>query len=129
MDYLFDFLLIVHLLSFGLGAAAVIGGPIVMSRMATATPDGRQLLIGIAGRLGLGARVALGLLVLSGASMVWLRYGGVDGLGVWFAIKMVLVVVLIAGAFLRGRVNANVLGWVTRLSFLGVVIAAVLAFS
>ncbi len=133
MDYLFDFLLVCHLLALGVGAATVIGGPIVMSRMAGATPDGRQMLGGIAGRLGLNARIALGVLVLTGLLMVWVRYGGVDAMNAWFWVKMALVLLIvlamIVGAAARGRISPKALGWVTRLSFLGIVIAAVLAFN
>ena len=133
MDYFFDFLLICHLVALGVGAATAIAMPIVASRMAGATPEGRQLLGGIAGRLGLNSRIAVGVLVLTGLLMIWVRYGGVDGMNVWFWVKMALVVVIIgsiiAGAAGRGRINPAVLGWISRLSLLGVVIAAVLAFN
>ena len=73
------------------------------------------------------------VLVLSGGLMLWLRYGGVDGMNMWFWVKMALVVVIILALITsvvgRGRVHPAVLGWVTRLSLLGVVIAAVLAFN
>jgi hypothetical protein len=133
MDYVFDVLLISHLVALAVGAATAVAMPIIGSRMAGATPEGRALLGGISARLGLNSRIAVGVLVLSGLLMVWLRYGGVDGMNVWFWVKMALVVViilaLIASAVGRGRVNPAVLGWVTRLSLLGVVIAAVLAFN
>lgn len=133
MDYAFDFLLICHLIALGVGAATAIAMPIVGSRMAGATPEGRALLGGISARLGLNSRIAVGVLVLSGVLMVWLRYGGVDGMNMWFWVKMalvaVIILVLIAGVVGRGWVNPAILGWITRLSLLGVVIAAVLAFN
>jgi putative membrane protein len=133
MDYAFDFLLVCHLVALGVGAATAIAMPIIGSRMAGATPEGRAMLGGISARLGLNSRIAVGVLVLSGGLMVWLRYGGIDGMNMWFWVKMTLVVViilaLITSAVGRGRVNPAVLGWVTRLSLLGVVIAAVLAFN
>lgn len=133
MDYLFDFLLVCHLLALALGAASAIAMPIVMSRMAKATPEGRQMLGGIAGQFGRNSRIAVGVLVLTGLLMVWVRYGGVDGMNQWFWVKMALVAVIIAvmvvGAVARGRISPSVLGWVSRLSFLGIVIAAVLAFN
>ena len=133
MGYAFDFLLICHLLALGVAAATAVAMPIIASRMAGATPEGRTLLGGISARLGLNSRIAVGVLVVSGALMLWLRYAGVDGMNVWFWVKMALVIVIIlpviTGAVGRGRVNPAVLGWVTRLSLLGVIIAAVLAFN
>ena len=133
MDYFFDFLLICHLLALGLGVASAVAMPLVASRMAGASPEGRQLLGGIAARLGMNSRIAVGVLVLTGLLMVWVRYGGVDGMNQWFWVKMALVLVIIAsiiaGALGRGRINPAVLGWISRLSLLGVVIAAVLAFN
>jgi len=133
MDYVFDFLLICHLIALGVGAATAIAMPIIGSRMAGATPEGRTLLGGISARLGVNSRIAVGVLVVSGGLMIWLRYGGVDGMNIWFWVKMVLVAViilaLITSVIGRGRVNPAVLGWITRLSLLGVVIAAVLAFN
>jgi len=133
MDYAFDFLLICHLLALAVGATTAIALPIIASRMAGATPEGRALLGGISARLGINSRIAVGVLVLSGGLMLWLRYGGVDGMNMWFWVKMALVVVIILALITsvvgRGRVHPAVLGWVTRLSLLGVVIAAVLAFN
>jgi hypothetical protein len=133
MDYFFDFLLICHLVALGVGATTAIGMPIVASRMAGATPEGRQLLGGIVGRLGRNSRIAVGVLILTGLLMVWVRYGGVDGMNAWFWVKMALVVVIVVamvvGAVAKGRINPALLGWISRLSLLGIVIAAVLAFN
>ena len=134
MDIVFDILLICHLLAFGVAAATAIGMPIVARRMAGATPEVRTQLGGIAGRLSLNSRIAVGVLVLSGPLMVWARYGGVDGFGTWFWVKMtlvaIIVIAMVAGALApRGSINPAILGWVTRLALLGVVIAAVLAFN
>ena len=133
MDYVFDFLLICHLIALGVGATTAIAMPIVAGRMAGATPEGRQLLGGIAGRLGLNSRIAVGALVVTGLLLVWVRYGGVEGMNGWFWAKMALVVVIVVAMIVniaaRRRVNPAVMGWITRLSLLGVVITAVLAFN
>jgi hypothetical protein len=134
MDVVFNLLLISHLLALAVAAVTLIGMPIVLSRMGGATPEGRQMLGGIAARFSINSRIALGVLVLSGAAMVWVRYGGVEGMSEWFWVKMTLVTVtvaaMIASAVLpRGAINPKVLPWVTRLSLLGVVVAAVFAFS
>ena len=134
MDIVFNLLLITHFLALAVGAVTAIGMPIVMSRMAGATPDGKQILGAIAARFSVNSRIALGVLVLSGAAMVWVRYGGVEGMNEWFWVKMALVAVMVATMILaavlpRGAINPAVLPWVTRLSLLGVVVAAVFAFS
>ena len=133
MDYVFDFLLICHLVALGVGATTAIAMPIVAGRMAGGTPEGRQLLGGIAGRLGVNSRIALGVLVVTGVLMLWVRYGGVDAMNGWFWAKMALVVVMVVAVIVnavgRGRVNPSVVSWITRLALLGVVITAVLAFN
>ena len=52
MDIVFDILLILHLVALGVGATTAIGMPIVMARMGGATPEGKQILGGIARRFG-----------------------------------------------------------------------------
>ncbi len=134
MDLTFNILLILHLASFGLGIATTIAAPLVGSRMALATPDGRPLLGGIARQLQLNARIAFGLLLVTGIAMVYVRYGGFEGQSVWFFVKMGLVAVIfvamIVGAVAKpGTVNPRVMGWITRLSMAGIVISAVMAFN
>jgi len=133
MDYVFDTLVALHLLSLGLAASSAIGAPIIMSRMRGATPEGAQMLRGISARLGLNARIALGVLIITGGLMVWERFGGFEGLGVWFQVKMALVAVVvvtaIVGAVARGRINPRIMGTITSLSLIGIVISAVLTFN
>jgi len=132
MDYVFDFLLICHLLALAVAAATTVALPVVMRRIA-ATAENRPSLGAIAGQLSLNSRIGLGVLVVTGVLMIWVRYGGVDGLNVWFTVKMALVVlmilVLIATAVARGRINPQLSGWITRLTLVGIVISAVLAFN
>ena len=134
MDIVFNLLLIIHLAALGVGATTAIGLPIVMLRMKGATPETRQALGGIANRFGINSRLAFGTLLLSGIAMVWVRYGGVDGMNEWFWAKMSLValmmVTMVVGLVVpRGAINPAILSWITRLSFLGIVIAAVFAFN
>jgi putative membrane protein len=96
MDYLVPFLFWVHLLSLAVGGAAVFGIPIVGSRVPAAAPEFRPVLFGIANQLSSIGRAALVLLLISGPLMVWLKYGGVSGLGTWFWVKMALVAILVA---------------------------------
>ena len=134
MDLVFNFLLIVHLAAFGLGIATTIAAPLVGSRMALATPDSRPLLGGIGKQLMINARIAFGLLLITGISMVFVRYGGFEGQSVWFFIKMglvaVVLVAMIIGAVTKpGTISPRVMGWITRLAMAGIVIGAVMAFN
>lgn len=134
MDLVFNFLLIVHLAAFGLGIATTIAAPLVGSRMALATPDSRPLLGGIGKQLMINARIAFGLLLITGISMVFVRYGGFEGQSVWFFIKMglvaVVLVAMIIGAVTKpGTISPRVMGWITRLAMAGIVISAVMAFN
>eukprot|EP01036_Dinobryon_divergens_P013634 gene13634-18390_t len=62
--------------------------------------------------------------------MVAVRYGGVEAFNSWFWVKMALVALIVIAMVIsavapRGSVNPAILSWVTRLSLLGIVIAAV----
>ena len=134
MDLVFNFLLIVHLAAFGLGIATTIAAPLVGSRMALATLDSRPLLGGIGKQLMINARIAFGLLLITGISMVFVRYGGFEGQSVWFFIKMglvaVVLVAMIIGAVTKpGTISPRVMGWITRLAMAGIIISAVMAFN
>ena len=134
MDITFQLLLITHLLALVVGTATTVAMPVVMGRMAGASPDGRQMLASIGNRLSLNARIAFGVLLLSGFAMVMVRYGGVDGMSVWFWVKMGLVVVvlvsLILGAVAKpGTLSPRVMGWITRLALIGIIVSAVFAFN
>jgi putative membrane protein len=134
MDLTFNILLIVHLAAFGVGIATTIAAPLVGSRMALATPESRPLLGGIGKQLTLNARIAFGLLLITGISMVYVRYGGFEGQSPWFYVKMGLVVVILAALTLSavakpGSLNPRIMGWITRLAMAGIIISAVMAFN
>jgi uncharacterized membrane protein len=106
MDTLIYILFWIHLVSLGLGGAAVFGLPIVGSRMAAATPETRPVLFSIAHVLSNLGRAAIGLLIVTGPLMLWLRFGGPGALSGWFWAKMVLVVLLLA-VVIVGGINAG----------------------
>jgi hypothetical protein len=135
MDIAFDIALMAHLLSLLAAGAALIGLPVVAARMGSATAETRPLLGGIVQSLGRAAQISFAVLIVSGPLMVWLRYGGVEGLNSWFWVKMALIVVMIGAMIVGGRLRAagNVaaagsVAWVSRAALVGVVIAAVLTF-
>ena len=82
------------------------------------------------------------VLLVSGPLMVWLRYGGLEGMSVWFWVKMALIVVvvlcMVANGYYRGRAQkgdagagrlAGLAANLSRLALVGIVAAAVLAFN
>lgn len=142
MDILFDIALFAHLISLFAVGAIVIAVPAVAGPMATAAPDVRGLLGGIAKQIGALSRLAFLVLLVSGPLMVWLRFGGIDGMNAWFWVKMGLIVVVIAcmlaNGYFRARAQkgdagaarlAGVAANLSRLSLVGIVATAVLAFN
>jgi uncharacterized membrane protein len=105
MDYLIPFLFWVHLLALAIGGAAVFGLPIVGSKVATASPEMRPTLFGIANQLSSIGRVALVLLLASGPLMFWLKYDWAAP-SAWFWVKMALVLALVVLVAYAG-VNAK----------------------
>lgn len=141
-DIGFSIALMAHLFALMAAGAVLVAMPLIARRMATATPEARASLAGVAQGIGVASRGAFGVLLISGPVMLWLRYGGVAGASMWFWIKMALIVTLIigmaAGDILRKRMQggdrsaaglAQAATWLSRLSLVGIVVAAVLAFN
>jgi hypothetical protein len=134
MYTLSNILLFIHLVAFAVGVATNVAMPLVMRQMAAAAPEAKAGYGAISRKLSMNGRVALGVLVLSGVALVWLRYGGVAGLDTWFWVKMILVAVIVLlmvalAVVDPGRINPRILGTLTRLLLLGIVFAAVFAFN
>ena len=67
------------------------------------------------------------VLLITGVGMVFVRYGGVDGLGVWFWVKMafvaLVIVMMILGALLKpGTIKPVVQMWVMRIALIGIIL-------
>lgn len=102
MNVLISILFGIHLVSLGLGGAAAFGLPVVGSKLPSATAESRPLLFSIMHGLSRIGRVGLGLLIITGPLMVWLKFGGFGGFSFWFWVKMVLVVILLAVVIYAG---------------------------
>ena len=134
MDIVFDLLLAAHLLSLPAAGAAVVGVPVLMSRLATVGPELRPTFGGVAQSLGRVAQTAFAVLLITGVLMVWVRFGGVEGLSIWFWVKMALIVVMAVAMAASNRLRGNpeaasIAGWVSRVALAGVVLSAVIAFN
>lgn len=108
MDAVNTILLWLHFMGLALGGAASFGIPVVGSRMRGATPETRPLLMGLAHGLSKVGRAGMGLLIVTGPLLIWLKYNGVGGISVWFWVKMVLVVLLIVGIVYSSRLLKRV---------------------
>lgn len=141
MDIVIRLLFWVHIAALALGGTAAFGIPVVGRRMPAATPETRPALLGIVKGLSTVGRAGIGTLIITGPLIAWLKYGGFATFGIWFWIKMVLVLGLLAGVIYAGillkrteggdAASAQQLprvGMVNILLFLGVMFSAVFAF-
>jgi len=136
MDIVFDLALMAHLLSLLAAGGVVIAMPLIAERMATVPPEARPALGAIAERIGIMSRIAFLVLLISGPLMVWIRFGGVAGMNLWFWVKMGLIVLMIAcmigNGYFRKQGNmaaAKAIANLSRLALVGIILSAVLAFN
>ena len=133
MDFLFAALLFAHLVGLMLIAAAFL--PLLgMMGDGSVAPTTNRLLTQF-GHYGII------IAIISGPLMIWVRYGGFDGISHWFWVKMLFLVALAAGVVISAmsakkmragdpaataRVRTGRI--VAAVSLVGVVASAVLAF-
>ena len=102
MDYFNSLLLWLHLISLAVAGATIFGMPVLMANMAGVAADVRPRVGAVAQRLSMMSRGALVVLLVTGALLVWLKYGGFAGLSFWFWAKMILVVLQIGIVIFAG---------------------------
>lgn len=134
-------LFVVHIVAFIAGGANSVVMPIIGSRMATATPEARGQLAGVAKSLSKVGKYAMATLLVSGVLVLWLKWDWVIPSN-WFWAKMAFLLAMIvciglneanakkarAGDAAAAK-NAARLGQLTGLAFLGVIVSAVFAFN
>jgi hypothetical protein len=95
MPVIVNLLFWLHLMALAMG----IGGGIAMSqvgpRLIAASPDARAAWWPLATFYSRIAGAGLVLLLITGPLMLWLKYGGMEGLNDWFKLKMALVAVIV----------------------------------
>ncbi|WP_338719865.1 hypothetical protein [Devosia sp. XK-2] len=141
MEIVVNLLIWMHIIAFIAGGSNSVVGPVIGGRMAGATPDQLAGYYGIMNTLSQVGKVAMAALLITGPLIMFLKYGGLGGASIWFWVKMVLVAVMLAtiiyggiqfkksqaGDVEAGKV-AETVHRVTGLTFLGVLLSAVLAF-
>jgi len=142
MPVVVNLLMWLHLMALAMG----LGGGIAMSqvgpRLAAAAPDQRETWWPLAMVYSRIAVAGLVLLLITGPLLLWLKFGGMGGLNLWFQVKLGLVAVTIVTVGLsvwglarlrRGDEGGGrlmqVAGPLTSLTVLAVVLAAVFAFN
>ena len=142
MDIVNNLLFWLHFIGLGLGAVASFGLPVVGAQMRTATAETRPVLFKIMDGLSSVGRAGFGVLIVTGPLLVWLKFGGMEGLTAWFTAKMVLVVLLLIVVIFAGingkraqggdmiaAKRAPLIGITALVLFLGVLLCAVFAFN
>lgn len=134
-------LFVVHIVAFVAGGANSVVMPVIGARMAGATPDTRNTLVGIAETLAKIGKYAMVTLLVTGLLVLWLKWNWVIP-SPWFWAKMGFIVLMIVFISLN-EMNAKaaragdqaaakrsaMFGQLTAVSFLGVILSAVLAFN
>ncbi|KFC66309.1 putative membrane protein [Devosia sp. LC5] len=142
MDILINLLFWVHLLALVGGGASSVAMPIIGGKLATADGTTRETLFEIAGRLSKTGRGALGVLIVTGIVLFWLKWDFSAPYMIWFGVKMALVLLLLGAVtvsgiqFKKARAGdvaaartARMAGQVAGLALAGVILSAVFAFN
>ena len=135
-------LLWIHIVAFVAGGSNSVVMPIIGAMLSKVDEKSRAALFAIGFRIASVGKVAAVALVTTGPLLLWLKYGGLQGATLWFWIKMALIVVMFAAIVFeetnfrrwasgdRTAAGYSKLGGiVATVAFLGVLLAAVLAFN
>lgn len=102
MEVFVDLLLWLHFAALGIAVGGGVALGFVGPAMARATPEQRPALAPVRRRIANSVTLGLIVLVITGPLMVWLKFGGIEGMTWWFWAKMALVLVLL-GLNIRSR--------------------------
>lgn len=137
-----NFLLWIHTVAFVAGGSNTVVMPIISAMLPVVDQPTRASLFRIGSQMASVGKVAAAILFITGPLLVWLKYGGLQGVAPWFWIKMALIAILFAaivfeeanfrkfaaGDLAAGR-KSMLGGMIATVAFLGVLLAAVLAFN
>lgn len=142
MDVVINLLIWIHIVAFVAGGSNSVVGPVISSRLASASPEQRAGYFGVMDALAQVGKVAMVVSLVSGPILLFLKYGGLDGATIWFWLKMALIGLMLAAIIYGGiqfkksqsgdveaASRAGVAHKVTGVAFLGVLLAAVFAFN
>jgi hypothetical protein len=137
-----NLLLWVHIVALVAGGSNAVVMPIIGAALPKADEPTRETLFGIGFQMATVGKVAGATLLVSGPLLLWLKYGGLGGATPWFWAKMALIVVMFAAIIFEetnfkkaasgdeaAARNSKLGGVIAAMAFLGVLLAAVLAFN
>ena len=79
MDIVINLLIWAHIMAFVAGGANSVVGPVIAARLPGATADARDGYYAVMNRLAQVGKGAMGVLLVSGPLILWLKYGGIGG--------------------------------------------------
>ena len=97
-----QFLLILHFFGLGIGAAGLLGGFVVQLAIDARPPGDAPALVQAFPRFARTGQIGLGLLLLTGVLLLWLKWSGSTPNPTMFILKMIFVLALIAMVVLLG---------------------------
>ena len=95
MDIVINLLIWLHFAGLVVGMGAGFSSGQVSMRMGAAPAEARGTFVAIYKALARISQIGLGLLLVTGLLILFLKFGNPMGLGVWFWIKMALVLILL----------------------------------
>lgn len=137
-----NLLLWTHIVALVAGGSNTIVMPIIGATLPRVDEQTRATLFGIGFRMAIVGKIAAATLLISGPLLLWLKYGGLHGATPWFWVKMALIVVMFAAIVFEeasfkklasgdqtAARKSKLGGIIASVAFLGVLLAAVLAFN
>jgi putative membrane protein len=137
-----NLLLWIHIVAFVAGGSNTVVMPIIGATLPKVDGQTRATLFGIGFHMAIVGKVAAATLLISGPLLLWLKYGGLHGLTPWFWVKMALIGVMFAAIIFEeanfkklasgdqaAARNSRFGGIIASMAFLGILLAAVLAFN
>ena len=141
MEVIALILFVIHIIAFIAGGANSVVMPIIGPRMATASPEARGALMGVAETLAKVGKYAMITLIVTGLLVLWLKWNWTVP-NVWFWVKMAGIVAMLvfislnemnakkaAAGDMAAAANSKRFGQLTALSFAVVIASAVFAFN
>ena len=101
MDIILNLLLWVHLLGLVMGLGGGIALGFVGPRLIASTEPMREEMWTFEKFFGRVGSAGLALLLITGPLMLWLKFGGPEGLSWWFWLKMAFVAIALVGVGLH----------------------------
>jgi uncharacterized membrane protein len=137
-----NLLLWIHIVALVAGGSNTVVMPIIGATLPKVDGQSRTTLFRIGFHMAAVGKVAAATLLISGPLLLWLKYGGLHGVTPWFWAKMAFMVVMFAAIVFEetnfkklasgdqaAARNSKLGGIIATVAFLGVLLAAVLAFN